>query len=48
MLAGAILYRMLHSATVLNFQGRSYRSKEMEATLGGANHHAESLAEGPQ
>ena len=28
-LAGAILDRLLHSATVLNIQGRSYRLKEL-------------------
>ena len=33
-LAGAILDRLLHSATVLNIQGRSYRLKDMEASLG--------------
>lgn len=33
-LAGAILDRMLRSATVLNIQGRSYRLKDMESSLG--------------
>ena len=33
-LAGAILDRLLHSATVLNIHGRSYRLKDMEASLG--------------
>jgi DNA replication protein DnaC len=33
-LAGAILDRLLHSATVLNIQGRSYRLKDLEASLG--------------
>jgi len=33
-LAGAILDRLLHSATVLNIQGRSYRLRDMEASLG--------------
>jgi DNA replication protein DnaC len=33
-LASAILDRLLHSATVLNIQGRSYRLREMEASLG--------------
>lgn len=33
-LAGAILDRLLHSATVLNIQGRSYRMKELDAQLG--------------
>jgi DNA replication protein DnaC len=32
-LAGAILDRLLHSATVLNIQGRSYRLKELDAQL---------------
>lgn len=32
-LAGAILDRLLHSATVLNIQGRSYRLKELDAKL---------------
>ncbi len=32
-LAGAILDRLLHSATVLNIQGRSYRLKELDARL---------------
>lgn len=34
-LAGAILDRLLHSATVLNIQGRSYRLKELDAQVGG-------------
>ncbi len=33
-LAGAILDRLLHCATVLNIQGRSYRLKELEAQVG--------------
>lgn len=33
-LAGAILDRLLHSATVLSIQGRSYRLKELDAKLG--------------
>ncbi len=33
-LAGAVLDRILHSATVLNIQGRSYRLKDSETTLG--------------
>ncbi|MCA9145717.1 MAG: IS21-like element helper ATPase IstB [Planctomycetales bacterium] len=33
-LAGAILDRLLHSAVVLNIQGRSYRLRELEAQLG--------------
>ena len=33
-LAGANLDRLLHSATVLNIQGRSYRLKDLEASLG--------------
>jgi len=33
-LAGAILDRLLHSATVLNIQGRSYRLRDMETSLG--------------
>ena len=32
-LAGAILDRLLHCATVLNIQGRSYRLKELDAQL---------------
>ena len=32
-LAGAILDRLLHNATVLNIQGRSYRLKELDARL---------------
>ena len=32
-LAGAILDRLLHSATVLNIQGRSYRLKDLEISL---------------
>ena len=32
-LAGAILDRLLHSATVLNIQGRSYRLKELDQQL---------------
>ncbi len=35
-LAGAILDRLLHSATVLNIQGRSYRLKDLEAGFAGA------------
>ena len=33
-LAGAILDRLLHSATVLNIQGRSYRLRDIEASIG--------------
>jgi DNA replication protein DnaC len=33
-LAGAILDRLLHSATVLNIQGRSYRLKDLETNIG--------------
>jgi len=33
-LAGAILDRLLHSATVLNIQGRSYRLKELDVQIG--------------
>lgn len=33
-LAGAILDRLLHAATVLNIQGRSYRLRDLEASLG--------------
>ncbi len=32
-LAGAILDRLLHSATVLNIQGRSYRLRDLDAQL---------------
>ena len=32
-LAGAILDRLLHSATVLNIQGRSYRLKDLETSV---------------
>ncbi len=32
-LAGAILDRLLHAATVLNIQGRSYRLKDLETSL---------------
>lgn len=32
-LAGAILDRLLHSATVLNIQGRSYRLKDLESSV---------------
>jgi len=35
-LAGAILDRLLHNATVLNIQGRSYRLKELDAQLAAA------------
>jgi len=35
-LAGAILDRLLHNATVLNIQGRSYRLKELDAQLSAA------------
>ncbi len=31
--AGAILDRLLHSATVLNIQGRSYRLKDLETSV---------------
>lgn len=33
-LAGAILDRLLHSATVLNIQGRSYRLRDLEKSVG--------------
>ena len=33
-LAGAILDRLLHSATVLNIQGRSYRLRDLETNIG--------------
>ena len=33
-LAGAILDRLLHNAVVLNIQGRSYRLRDMESSLG--------------
>lgn len=33
-LAGAILDRLLHSATVLNIQGRSYRLRDLEQSVG--------------
>ena len=33
-LAGAILDRLLHTATVLNIQGRSYRLKDLETNIG--------------
>lgn len=33
-LAGAILDRLLHKATVLNIQGRSYRLRDLETTIG--------------
>ena len=39
-LAGAILDRLLHSATVLNIQGRSYRLQDMEANLGSVSRAA--------
>ena len=47
-LAGAILDRLLHSATVLNIQGRSYRLKELDAQL--AQRPAEQTSEvsGPE
>ena len=47
-LAGAILDRLLHSATVLNIQGRSYRLKELDAQL--AQRPAEQASEvsGPE
>ncbi len=32
-LAGAILDRLLHSATVINIQGRSYRLRDLEEKL---------------
>ena len=41
-LAGAILDRLLHNATVLNISGRSYRLREMEAAMAG---QPEALAE---
>ena len=42
-LAGAILDRLLHNATVLNIQGRSYRLKELDTQL----HEHSSTATGP-
>ena len=36
-LAGAILDRLLHSATVLNIQGRSYRLRDLEQSMGGVS-----------
>ena len=33
-LAGAILDRLLHNATVLNIQGRSYRLRDLETNIG--------------
>lgn len=36
-LAGAILDRLLHSATVLNIQGRSYRLRDLEQSVGGVS-----------
>ena len=36
-LAGAILDRLLHSATVLNIQGRSYRLRDLEQSLSGVS-----------
>jgi DNA replication protein DnaC len=36
-LAGAILDRLLHSATLLNIQGRSYRLRDLEAELSKAS-----------
>ena len=36
-LAGALLDRLLHSATVLNIQGRSYRLRDLESSLGGVS-----------
>ena len=35
-LAAAILDRLLHKAHVLNIKGRSYRLRDLEATLGTA------------
>lgn len=49
-LAGAVLDRILHSATVLNIQGRSYRLKDLETTLGSpqtANHSSAEALTGP-
>jgi DNA replication protein DnaC len=37
-LAAAILDRLLHKAHVLNIKGRSYRLRDLEATLGTARH----------
>ena len=44
-LAGAILDRLLHSATILNIQGRSYRLRDLEAKLSKASESASSVAE---
>lgn len=44
-LAGAILDRLLHCATVLNIQGRSYRLKELDAQVG--QQSATTTATGP-
>ena len=49
-LAGAVLDRILHSATVLNIQGRSYRLKDLETTLGSpqtASHSSTEALTGP-
>ena len=43
-LAGAILDRLLHSATVLNIQGRSYRLKDLEAGLANSVGHPQSTS----
>jgi DNA replication protein DnaC len=37
-LTAAILDRLLHKAHVLNIKGRSYRLRDLEATLGTARH----------
>ena len=42
-LAGAILDRLLHSAVVLNIQGRSYRLRDLEAQLGDVHSSSEAL-----
>ena len=44
-LAGAILDRLLHSATVLNIQGRSYRLKDLESSV---EQQAKSLSQASQ
>ena len=44
---GAILDRLLHSATVLNIQGRSYRLRDLEAELSKARESAPSDVETP-
>jgi DNA replication protein DnaC len=47
-LASAVLDRVLHCATVLNIQGRSYRLKDMEAAIGGPQAANSDPVGGPQ